>query len=230
LKREDFKDKLVLDCGCGFGRFAYHANKSGAEVVGVDLSLAVESAYKINKDPFVHIVQGDIYNLPIKPRFDIVYSIGVLQHIPKRKLGYLKMSELVKKGSLFHVVIYAPRKGIYKMVDVMRKVTTNMPFRMLQALCFFLGIVQFVLVVYPYRVMKRIPFLKKTAENMPYTRYSNYPFRHCYADWFDRLSVPLTYYFSRDEVNDLLASAGLHDTKIVDPEPNFPVWRVVGKK
>src|SRR5262245_3660079 len=37
---EQLKDKWVLDVGCGTGRFAEIALKHGANVVGVDLSLA----------------------------------------------------------------------------------------------------------------------------------------------------------------------------------------------
>jgi uncharacterized protein YbaR (Trm112 family) len=38
-----FKGKLGLDMGCGFGRHIYNAALFGAEMVGVDLSDAIES-------------------------------------------------------------------------------------------------------------------------------------------------------------------------------------------
>ncbi|MFO0954416.1 MAG: methyltransferase domain-containing protein [Isosphaeraceae bacterium] len=40
----DLKGLLVLDAGCGGGRYARLAGRSGARVVGVDLSSAVEKA------------------------------------------------------------------------------------------------------------------------------------------------------------------------------------------
>ena len=40
----DFRDKLVLDAGCGNGRYAKLANDWGARVVAVDISSAVEIA------------------------------------------------------------------------------------------------------------------------------------------------------------------------------------------
>ena len=42
----DFKGKLVLDAGCGNGRYAKLANDWGARVVAVDISAAVEIAAK----------------------------------------------------------------------------------------------------------------------------------------------------------------------------------------
>jgi SAM-dependent methyltransferase len=46
LKPEDLKGKLVLDVGCGMGRFAEVATRWGARVVGIDLSAAAEVAVK----------------------------------------------------------------------------------------------------------------------------------------------------------------------------------------
>src|SRR5438270_6582016 len=50
FKPEDLKGKLVLDVGCGMGRFAEVATRWGARVVGVDLSTGVEVAARNLKD------------------------------------------------------------------------------------------------------------------------------------------------------------------------------------
>ena len=44
FRPEDLAGKLVLDVGCGMGRFAEVATRWGAHVVGIDLSLASEVA------------------------------------------------------------------------------------------------------------------------------------------------------------------------------------------
>ena len=41
LTPEFFKDKLVMDAGCGYGRHSRVVHEFGAEVVGIDLSVAV---------------------------------------------------------------------------------------------------------------------------------------------------------------------------------------------
>ena len=43
LRKEDLRGKLVLDVGCGMGRFAEVATRWGARVIGIDLSQAAES-------------------------------------------------------------------------------------------------------------------------------------------------------------------------------------------
>src|SRR5438270_4258065 len=44
LRPEDVKGKLVLDVGCGMGRFGEVVTRWGARVIGVDLSAAAEVA------------------------------------------------------------------------------------------------------------------------------------------------------------------------------------------
>ena len=45
IEPAEFRGRLVLDAGCGFGRHAYYAEKFGAEVVAMDLSEAAGAAF-----------------------------------------------------------------------------------------------------------------------------------------------------------------------------------------
>src|SRR5712692_10857560 len=67
-----FKDKIVLEGGCGKGRHTQLAAQWGArDVIGVDLSAAVETAFQATRElPNAHIVQADIFNLPFARAFD----------------------------------------------------------------------------------------------------------------------------------------------------------------
>src|SRR3954465_6838138 len=70
--------KLVLDAGCGGGRYARLVGRAGARVVGVDLSSAVVKAAALSADlPDVAIVQADLLDLPLaEEAFDLAFSIG----------------------------------------------------------------------------------------------------------------------------------------------------------
>ena len=74
----------VLDVGCGAGRFAEVVLDTGARVVALDYSNAVDACYaNLKHHPNLHVVQGDIYSLPFAPEiFAYVYCLGVLQHTP----------------------------------------------------------------------------------------------------------------------------------------------------
>jgi ubiquinone/menaquinone biosynthesis C-methylase UbiE/uncharacterized protein YbaR (Trm112 family) len=78
---QDLKDKIVLDAGCGSGRFSEIAISHGAKLIAVDYSNAVEAANKNLKSDKLLVLQGDLIALPILDQcLDYVYCIGVLQH------------------------------------------------------------------------------------------------------------------------------------------------------
>jgi SAM-dependent methyltransferase len=105
---EDLDKKLVVEFGCGGGRYMDVALKKGATVVGIDLSLAVEPAYENLKefDNYL-IVQGDILNPPFKENtFDLGYCIGVLHHTPDPEKGLHEMFKTIKPGGTGVSLVY----------------------------------------------------------------------------------------------------------------------------
>ena len=79
-KPADMKDQWVLDVGCGSGRFAEVALSSGAQVVALDYSSAVDACYaNLRHHPNLHVIQGDIDSLRFAPD-----SFAVDRFAPKR--------------------------------------------------------------------------------------------------------------------------------------------------
>ncbi|MEO5373535.1 MAG: methyltransferase domain-containing protein [Alphaproteobacteria bacterium] len=82
---EWMRGKLILDAGCGAGRFADVAARLGARVVAVDLSGAADACRTNNAvhGPRMEVVQASFYALPFrKDVFDGLYCMGVIQHTP----------------------------------------------------------------------------------------------------------------------------------------------------
>jgi SAM-dependent methyltransferase len=102
------KERLVLDVGCGAGRFAEVALNDGAEVVGVDLSSAVDAAYNnLGSHPRFHCLQASIYELPLADAmFDYAYCIGVIQHTPNPHEAVKSILPKVKIGGRVGFWIY----------------------------------------------------------------------------------------------------------------------------
>lgn len=110
LTPEELKGKRVLDVGCGMGRFMDVVHRWGAQVVGCDLSIAVESARKnfANADD-VFIIQADVFHLPFAAEsFDLIYSLGVLHHTPDSEKAFRQLPKLLKKGGKICVWLYDP--------------------------------------------------------------------------------------------------------------------------
>ena len=107
-RARDFAGKTVLDVGCGTGRFAEVALSSGATVVAVDYSSAVDACWANLKNyPRLNVVQADLYALPFWPgSFDLVYCLGVLQHTPDVEKSFAALPPLLAEGGLLVVDSY----------------------------------------------------------------------------------------------------------------------------
>src|SRR5213076_159251 len=111
--RDAFVGARVLDAGCGKGRHLRLAAAFGAkEVIGVDLGPAVDAAAQNTADlDNVHVVQGDLTHPPFRPeRMDLIYSIGVLHHLPEPEAGFRALAPLLVPGGRFVAWVYA-REG-----------------------------------------------------------------------------------------------------------------------
>lgn len=115
FRKKNLKSKLVLDAGVGAGRYADVIKDWGCNIVGVDLSYAVNAAYNNFKEvDNILIMQADIGNLPFKESsFDVIYSIGVLHHTPNTKDYFMNLVKLLKPGGKISIWVY-PNNESYK--------------------------------------------------------------------------------------------------------------------
>ena len=70
-------------------------------------------------------------------------------------------------------------------------------------------------VVWPYRLLRRIPRLQRLAGAFPLKTYADYPFGVLVNDQFDRFSAPLERRYTREEVFEMLQSAGLTERSVL---------------
>ncbi|MGA7294479.1 MAG: class I SAM-dependent methyltransferase [Terriglobales bacterium] len=127
LRPDDLKGRLVLDVGCGMGRFAEVATRWGARVVGVDLSAAAEVAAKNLADREFAAFQADVFALPFAPEsFDVIYSIGVLHHTPDCEAAVKTLDKYLKPGGLLVVWLYSGYNKWYRFSDFWRRYTHKM--------------------------------------------------------------------------------------------------------
>jgi len=156
---EDLAGKLVLDVGCGMGRFAEVATRWGAEVVGVDLSLAAAVAARNLAGRTATIFQADVFHLPFAPEsFDFIYSIGVLHHTPDCAKAFEMLPTLLKRGGRTAIWLYSAYNPWYRLSDLYRKITRRMPPKLLHALCYAVVPLYGV-----HQVLRRVPLLGRSV-------------------------------------------------------------------
>ena len=134
---ERMAGKLVLDAGCGAGRFAEIALSLGAEVVAIDYSDAVDAAQaSLGQTASLHVVQADMYRLPFRRgAFDFVYSLGVLQHTPDAWKAIRALVDQLKPGGEITVDFYLRRwTNLFEPKYWLRPVTRRMPAERLLAI------------------------------------------------------------------------------------------------
>lgn len=218
---DNLRSKLVLDVGCGTGRFMEIVEKYGGEVVGVDLSFAVESAFSnlgFNKN--IYIIQADIFGLPFKPEsFDYIFSIGVLHHTPNTERAFRELPKFLKKDGEIAIWVYSDEglgfKIYNRISNLYRIITTALP----KEYIYIFSRIALIL-WYP----KQIKFLRKILQCiLPTSLHSDSQQR--ILDTFDWYTPRYQWKHTYREVIHWFKKAGLKDVKPLD----FPV-SVKGRK
>jgi len=211
LGPEDVKGKLVLDVGCGMGRFLDVVSRWGGRVMGVDLSLAVEAAYaNLAGRANVRILQADLFHLPFRPgTFDIVYSIGVLHHTPDCEKAFRQLPKFLKPGGRVAIWVYGPMGPWVRFAGFYRRFTVRMPPRLLHALCH---------VAIPLYYLYRIPGVGRLFWDLfPASVHPNAAWR--VLDTFDWYSPRYQSKHTYPEVYRWFQTEGLVEIELLD----FPV-------
>lgn len=141
LTAADVKGKLVLDVGCGAGRFSEVVSRWGGRIVGIDYSFAVEASQRnLRERGTVDILQADVFNLPLKEnQFEVIFSIGVLHHTRDTREAFLQLPKLLKDGGTIAVWLYYYTDQLYNAAsDFWRSIFTKVPSRVAYAWCWLL--------------------------------------------------------------------------------------------
>lgn len=114
LSAQELSGKLVLDAGCGMGRYSAIALSLGAEVIALDMSESlIRVAERARTEPKLHPVEGDLLHPPFKKSvFDVAYSQGVLHHTADTRAAFAAVAALIKPRGAFSVWLYG-RAGRY---------------------------------------------------------------------------------------------------------------------
>lgn len=177
---DQLNGKLVLEAGCGAGRFTEVLLKKGAKLVSADLSSAVE----VNQENFPQndshlVIQADINDMPFENEsFDVVVCLGVIQHTPSPEKTIEDLFNLVKKGGTLVIDHYTKNRSNYlRLATLYRAAIKDKP--------------SSYTIPYTTKLVKRyLPWHKKFSSNRLLSILLN------------RISPVITYYKAFPELND----------------------------
>jgi SAM-dependent methyltransferase len=221
VKPEFFEGKIVLEGGCGKGRHTKLAAEWGAkDVVGIDLGAGVDSAFALTRDlPNAHIVQCDIFKLPLKKVFDYAFSVGVLHHTPDPKGAFLSLAAKIKSGGHMSAWVYGAENNewITKYVNPVRQsFTSQISQPLLYQLSKLPTLGVFLTTKLAYRPLNAIA--KPVASKLFYNEYMNhlgtFGWREQHNIVFDHLVAPTAYYMSKPEFEEWWREIDAKDVEI----------------
>jgi 2-polyprenyl-3-methyl-5-hydroxy-6-metoxy-1,4-benzoquinol methylase/uncharacterized protein YbaR (Trm112 family) len=227
------KNKWILDAGCGAGRFLDVAARTDCDVVGLDITEAIDAAKANLADRTnVHFVQASIYELPFRHgSFDGCYCIGVVQHTPNPQKATEALPAVLRRGGRIAISAYERKpwtrfcgkyllRPITKRVDKQRllaRITRMMPF------LFPITDVLFRLPFVGRLFMFAIPVANYVQE-LTLTQQQRYQW--AVLDTFDMLSPQYDSPRTQEEVEYALGAAGIVEMKRI---PGRGV-NIVGRK
>ena len=211
---KELKDKLVLDAGCGMGRFAEIAAKYGATVVAVDMSYAVDvAAVNLSAIDSVFCIQADLRRLPFRESaFDLIYSLGVLHHTPDPEKAFHSLVRFLKPGGKISVTLYAGYNKIYvTSTNLWRRLTTRLPKEVVYGLA---------RLAIPAYYLYRIPALGLLGQAVfPISMHPDPKWR--LLDTFDCYTPTYQSYHTHCEIFQWFRDAGLSDISVLEPGISF---------
>ena len=232
-KKEWTSEEWVLDVGCGAGRFLEVASRDNCEVVGVDISNAIDAAAEMLEGRNnVHLVQASIFELPFRDGvLDVCYCIGVIQHTPDPSLALSVMPRVLKARGKLAVTIYECKKfTLLNSKYLLRHVTRWLNSKILLALIYCMMPILWPLT----EVLFRLPVLGRLFRFLiPIANYVEKPelswkqrYQWAVLDTFDMLAPHYDQPQKEADVVNVLKDAGVDQIRRL----NNPGLNVVGQR
>ena len=223
-----------FDAGCGSGRWAKFVSQRVGHLSCIDASEAAVEVAKTTLSPqencTVYLAQIDNIPLPDSSQ-DFGYCLGVLHHMPDTLSGLKSCVAKLKPGAPFLLYLYYAldgRSALYRFVwrasDMLRRIASRLPRRpkILFAEVFA------ALVYWPLaRVSRTVSKVGLNGASLPLGFYADLPFYVMRNDALDRFGTRIEKRFTRAQVRDLMAAAGLDEISFSE---RAPYWCAVGYK
>ncbi len=192
-----YNAKKVIDVGSGHGIMTSKIATIAEMAVGIELSKAVENAYKKNLQPNAWYVQADLQFLPFKSEyFDVLYSSGVIHHTNNTELSLSLIEPVLKSSGKLCLWLYHPQKSIvHNIILAIRLFTKILPLQ--------LAFVFLMIFIFPFT------FLLKKIKNKKSLSY-----KEEIIDLLDQFTPEFRYEIPQDLAHTWLSKRNYKDVSV----------------
>ncbi len=223
-----------FDMGCGSGRWAKIVASKVGHLNCIDpASEAIEVTKKaLQANTNVTFLNESIDNVSLKKDSqDFGYSLGVLHHIPDTQKALSTCVSLLKSKAPFLLYLYYNFdnrpflfKLLWRLSEIFRSIISKLPNSLKPILTDAIAI----FIYWPLsRFAKLISWVGLNPSSLPLSFYRDTSFYTLRTDSRDRFGTPLEQRFSKEEIIEMMHSAGLVKVKFSEHEP---YWVAVGFK
>jgi SAM-dependent methyltransferase len=222
-----------FDMGCGSGRWARWVAPRVGKLHCIDPSNAIEIAratLQTHRNVIFH--KASVDSGCVSPNSqDFGYSLGVLHHVPDTAKAIRSCVDLLKPGGPLLLYLYYGFDNrpwwfrvIWRMSDFGRKLICRLP----PAIKHITTDAIALLVYMPFALLSRLTErIGLDVAIIPLSYYRKHSFYTMRTDARDRFGTPLERRFTKQQIAEMMKSAGLVDIRFSDLAP---YWCVVGYK
>lgn len=225
---------VVLDAGCGAGRWALEVARHGSRVIAMDLGKSIELARRNTvATGRVACVQADLHDLPLRAAaVDWAYSLGVLHHLEDPRLALARIVDAVRADGIVLLYLYyalddrgLAYRALFRVVDGVRRMTSRLPRPAVLAFAWVVALA----VYWPlarFGALAERAGARALARGLPLSFYRGRSLRLMVNDSLDRFGTRLERRYTWDELAALMHEIGLEEIRI---SPNPPYWHAIGR-
>ena len=222
----DFKDKEVLECGCGGGQHSSLIAPFAKEIVAVDLNTRDIAKEKNKELTNVTFLEADISEMDLERQFDIVFSLGVIHHTDNPDKAVANLKQHLKGGGRLIFWVYSKEGNflVRNIVEPLRKTFFKNIGR--KSLLYFSRITTFLMYL-PIYTLYKLP-LKFLPYYEYFKNFRRLSFNRNTLNVFDKLNAPQVHFISREKIDQWFNVEEFKDIQI--SSYRGVSWRASGTK
>lgn len=225
----------VLDAGCGSGRWSRYLAHKVHSIEAIDPSDAVVPAvHQLKHLGNVRVTKASIDTIPFSDEsFDLIVCLGVLHHIPDTFRALTSLTKKLKKEGILILYLYydLDNRGrayriLFNVVDYFRRVISQMPDPLKRFTCECIALLVYLPLSRISRLVEKLG-MKRFSKRIPLAYYADKNMYILRNDALDRFGTPLEQRFNRNQIEEMLTSAGYMDIRFSD---HAPYWHLSATK